>query len=456
VNHAEDPMPNLFARAASALLGDNPGDTGDPDARLLLEALGYATAASRAGDESGPQMRHRASLLRAASQFSRVFELAAPDAPGLICFGAEFDPALADPLHSGSPAVGVSGVGVSLQEAFQGCIGEGIEYLSQLQTGDDVLELPDPGVPAEKLAPQARDFLAAFSAHRLRPDAELSWHHATRLTDRCEVLLPADLCLRRAPEQREIRPPFPLGTGSAAGESWDAAALHGVLELIERDAASLWWRGGKRGGSIAPRHEAHLMADDLLRRLRQNAPARRSWLLDITTDIGVPCVAAVSCMANGLGFAFGLAARPTLNAAARSAILEKCQIELAHAVVEAKVRERGEAALNARDRVHRRRATMIDADQCLLLQPAAERAEHLSFDATDPGAMLRRIVERLGQFGIETFGLDLTRPRFAVPVARVIAPGLQLEPSELITPRLADIIARTGGGSAYTGGIALI
>ena len=38
--------------------------------------------------------------------------------------------------------VGVSGVGVSLQEAFQGCIGEGIEYLSQLQTRSDVLERP--------------------------------------------------------------------------------------------------------------------------------------------------------------------------------------------------------------------------------------------------------------------------------------------------------------------------
>ena len=35
--------------------------------------------------------------------------------------------------------VGVSGVGLSLQEAFQGCIGEGIEYLSQLQSGSDAL-----------------------------------------------------------------------------------------------------------------------------------------------------------------------------------------------------------------------------------------------------------------------------------------------------------------------------
>ncbi len=441
-------MTNLFARAASLLLGDNLGETDKPDARALLEALGYATV-------SDPETRHRANLLKVASRFARVFQLAAPDAPGLVCFGAEFDPALADPLQAGSPIVGVSGVGISLQEAFQGCIGEGIEYLSQLQIGNDALEF-DPGDPGAKLGLQAREFLAAFLRHRLRPDADLSWHRATRLTDGREVLLPAALCLRRPPGQREIEPPFPLSTGSAAGKSWDAAALHGVCELIERDAASLWWRGGNRGRSIPPRDEAYIMAEALLARLRQNASARRSWLLDITTDVGVPCVAAVSCGADGFGFAVGLAARPILAAAARSAILEMCQIELAHAVVEAKCRERGEAALNERDRTHRRRATMINADRCLLLQPTAERGAHLNFDTTDSSAVLQLIVDRLAQFGIDSFGLNLTRPGFAVPVARVIAPGLQLEPSSILTPRLANMIAQTGGGAAYTGGVALI
>jgi ribosomal protein S12 methylthiotransferase accessory factor len=161
-------------------------------------------------------------------------------------------------------------------------------------------------------------------------------------------------------------------------------------------------------------------------------------------------------MNDGFGLAFGLAARPTLAAAARSAILEMCQIELAHAVVEAKCNERGEAALNERDRVHRRRATMVNAHQCLLLQPVAECGEHLDFNTTDPGGVLQLVVDRLAQFGIETFGLDLTRPRFGVPVARVIAPGLQLEPSGFITPRLADRITRTGGGGKHTGGISLI
>jgi ribosomal protein S12 methylthiotransferase accessory factor len=448
-------MPNLFARAASLLLDDAPGTLDSPDARLLLAQLGYAGVEFEAA-KSCSQTRHRAALLKAASRFVRVFELAAPDSPGLVCFGAEFDPGLADPLHAGSPLVGVSGVGLSLQEAFQGCVGEGVEYLSQLQTGNDQLEPAGSGSPAAKLGAPGRDFIAAFSAHHLQPDAELTWYRATRPVDGEQVLLPADLCLRRPPDLQEVKPPFPLSAGSAAGTSWDAAALHGLLELIERDAASLWWQGGNSGKSIPPGGEARIVAETLLAQLRQDTSVRRSWLLDITTDIGVPCVAAVSCAADGFGLAVGLAARPTLTAAARSAILEMCQIELAHAVVEAKCRERGEAALNQHDLVHRRRATLIDADRCPLLQPVAGYAEHLAIDSTDAKALLRRLVDRLGQFGIDTFGLDLTRRCFAIPVARVIAPGLQPEPSKIVMPRLANMIARTGGGATYTGGVALL
>jgi ribosomal protein S12 methylthiotransferase accessory factor len=166
-------------------------------------------------------------------------------------------------------------------------------------------------------------------------------------------------------------------------------------------------------------------------------------------------VVALSCKADGFGVAFVLAARPTLAAAASSAIREMCQIELAYEVVEAKCRERGEAALNERDRVHRRRATEINADRCHLLQPLPEPARHFAIRASAANDVLRLIVERLEQFGIECFGLDLTRPRFAVPAARIITAGLQLEPSEIVTPRLADMIARTGGGATYTGGLAL-
>jgi ribosomal protein S12 methylthiotransferase accessory factor len=454
VSGAEHSVERSFARAAALLRGEELSAAGDHDAENLLQALEYSPVAP--GSQCDPQSANRACLLMAASRFVRIFELAAPDAPGLISFGAQFYPTLADSLHAGSPVVGVSGVGLSLQEAFQGCVGEGIEYLSQLQTQSDELLYPRNEDQAGKLGPMAAELVAVLSERRTQPQRAFSWFRATKSTDESEVLLPADICLRRPPAQREFTPPFPLSIGSAAGPSRDAAALHGLLELIERDAAALWWRGGQSGRSIPPQHEAGIAAEHLLRQLRRTAAARRrTWLLDITTDIGVPVVAAVSCRADGSGFAFGLAARPRLEAAARAAIMEMCQIELADSVVATKRSERGDAALNAQDRIHLRRA-MINADQCILLQPTADPATHLSILATEAGEIFGLIVERLKMLGIETFCLDLTRQLLGVPVVRVIAPGLQLEPSEIVTARLRDAIARTGGGATYTGGVALM
>src|SRR5262245_24897031 len=91
-------MKNLFNRAASLLLGDVTESSVIHDAHLLLTELGYV---SPAGVEPDDETRHRARMLRIAAQFIRIFELSAPEAPGLLAFGAEIDPATADALHRG-------------------------------------------------------------------------------------------------------------------------------------------------------------------------------------------------------------------------------------------------------------------------------------------------------------------------------------------------------------------
>src|SRR5262249_24427307 len=97
-----------------------------------------------------------------------------------------------------------------------------------------------------------------------------------------------------------------------------------------------------------------------------------------------------------------------------------------------------------------------NADQCPLLQPLAARTGHNPIDASQPRAACQTIARRLESLGIESFFIDLTRSRFGVPVARVVAPALQIEPSEIVTPRLAETTAQTGGGTVYTGGVALL
>jgi ribosomal protein S12 methylthiotransferase accessory factor len=252
-----------------------------------------------------------------------------------------------------------------------------------------------------------------------------------------------------------MTPPFLLSTGCGAGRTQADAVLHGLCELVERDAAGLWWRGGMRGRPLALEDPALREAAALLAALRQGSDSRRTWLLDITTDLGIPAIAAISSHANGKGFACGLGARPTLAGAARGAIMELCQCELAHAVVAAKRAEGGEARLNDRDRDHLARATQIDADTCSLLHPRGMPARHEACSSEEPVEQIRWLTTRLAALGIEAFVVDLTRPAFAIPVVRVIAPGLQIEPSRLESARLRRAMLATGGGQQATNGVPL-
>ena len=160
----------------------------------------------------------------------------------------------------------------------------------------------------------------------------------------------------------------------------------------------------------------------LLAALRQDCRHRASWLLDITTDFAIPCVAAVSVNADGRGLACGLAARLALKEAVRAAVLEMCQMELAFPIAASKMRQRGEAALNATDRRHLARATEIDANACDLLHPLGPprgigpRATGSSGDAL---VILR---DAFACRGIEAVLVDLGRAEFDIPVVQAVAP----------------------------------
>ncbi|WP_043364748.1 YcaO-like family protein [Belnapia sp. F-4-1] len=420
----------LCEAAARHLL--DPSGPAAPDLRDFLDWLGCPVPAT-----PGPAERNRALLFRAAGRFTRLFTLDCPTAPGLAVFGAE--------IATGAGQAGVSGVGASLIEAFEGCVGEGVELLSALEAPADRARLgPPPSYSGHA------EWLAAILPEGAAPEA---WIELLRLDAPGTAWLPAGLCLRRP--QPAFPPPWPLSIGCAAGPTPEAAALHALLELVERDAAALWWRGGQRGRPVALEDPAMAVAAPLLARLRGGEARRQSWLLDLTTDLGVPVIAALSTGPEGEGFCCGLAARTSRAAAARAAILEMAQMEMAHAVVLAKQEEAGPGALNAHDRALLRRYHGIRAEGCALLHPAGAAAPGAGLPA-DPAAAMAVLIGRLGARGLPVLALDLTRPELGLPAMRLVVPGLEAEPSRTIGGRLRAAIARTGGGDCHTGGIALM
>jgi ribosomal protein S12 methylthiotransferase accessory factor len=239
----------------------------------------------------------------------------------------------------------------------------------------------------------------------------------------------------------------------AAGPTFDWAASRALLELIERDAASLWWNGGRRGKAVPLDHPAMAEIQRLIGTLRQHAHDRVSWLLDLTTDIGIPVIAALSCDTDGKQLAYGLAARLSLEDAARAAILELCQTELAILLAHIKRMEAGESSLSSTDRAHLERGAVIRADRCELLHPLGHCPTQ---SERTIGPELPAIASALSRCGIDAALVDMTRPEFGIPVVRAVAPALQPMPSDTVTDRLQHVLKDCGGGERHTGGATLI
>lgn len=434
-------------RMAAAVLDHGPGTGPDgAEAEELLAALGYRSARDASAHDTAT-LDNRRALLRLAGRLNRLFLLSPPDAPNLAFVGGEAEPGLAGGQVGPGGTVSLAGAGLSFGQAFERCVGEAAEYLSQIGSGTDIACRGRPQDVPHGLDPDPlSDLLAMDNRRGEAAQSDMDWVAGRCLSGGNPILLPAGLCLRQA-EAAQGPAPVTVGVGCAAGPTGDAAVLAAVLELIERDAAALWWVGGRPPRPISLETGAAAGAEALLGQVRGAAATRHTRLLDITTDTGIPSVASVSLSNDGTGFACGLAAGLTIGSAVGSAIVEMCQMELSHHVIALKRRQRGDGALNAHDLAHLERGRVIGAD-CPLLQPKGRpndwpgRSGNPATEDRSPGAVLRRIED----IGAKLFSVDLTRDRFSIPVAKVVATGLQQYPLDIETSRLAQTIEKHGGG----------
>ncbi|MET3842808.1 YcaO-like family protein [Bradyrhizobium sp. OAE829] len=401
--------------------------------------------------------RYGSKIAQSARLARRIFLVRSPWAPGLRFVGAETWPqaphgALSDPI-----SFSLSGSGERLEEAFVSCVGEGIDRLAQIECPGDVTTVADfPAVKRQVPSSVAAAIEQDMADQTLAKSTPLAWARGKLLDtehafDSCrDVLIPADWCFRRT--DASLKPRTALSVGVAAGPTFDWAASRALLELIERDAASLWWQGGRRGKAIALDDPAMGEIVRLMRALRQQTDDRTSWLLDITTDVGIPVIAALSCDKDGRQLAYGLSARLSIEEAARGAILELCQTELAILFARIKRDEAGEQMLSPSDRAHVERIAAIHAE-CDLLHSIHLRVYN---DTPATGSELSLVGGAMAKSGIETVLVDMTRPQFDIPVVRALAPALQPMPSRIMTDRLVRACRDHGGGDRYTGGLTLM
>lgn len=212
-------------------------------------------------------------------------------------------------------------------------------------------------------------------------------------------------------------------TGCAVAASRAEAAEVALWECVERDALALWWHGGRAAGALSLEVVDH-QQPRLGWWLEQRA--RRTRLLDLTTDIGLPVVAAVSCDADGGRIAMGAAARPHRADAALAAVTELVQTEIS--LDEARAAGDPEAA--AWDRHGR-----IDLPA---FTPDAPRGEPAVMAFAD-------LVARLEKLGHRVLACEITLPGDPLPSMRVLVPGLCAMGGRIATERFRKLCPAVAG-----------
>ena len=248
---------------------------------------------------------------------------------------------------------------------------------------------------------------------------------ADSLLDGKKILIPAAFVYLGYGSRDE--PVYAIGdsNGCAAGESKSDATFRALLELIERDAFAIWWFNRIERTGLSFAH------DELLCRIASSveAEARSLRLYDLTSDLGVPVVAASIADEKGSSIYVGSAAGISEVSAARKAAIEALSFWFW-----------GRMASEPVSRRKWLKEATLDNQPWLL----PEHHRHLVSDEVIQFGDVRALTSGLIRAGCEPVVVNLTKDYFQISVVRVIAPGLRSHMPRFAPGRLFDVPVKQG------------
>ncbi len=264
-------------------------------------------------------------------------------------------------------------------------------------------------------------FIAAGQADLLA-DQPIDWLRGFDLRDGATCWVPRDATIldRTIGDCRY----WQSSDGLASGNTETEAILHGLLERIERDAETLWRLlplAGKLRGCIDPVSFGDPILDEMTDRIASCGLELR--LFDMTSDVGIPCYAAVLAEAGILAarqpryhdVTIGHGAHPVARRAAIRAVTEAAQSRLTY-------------ISGARDDVFPETfARNLPDDTRRLFEAAPERETRPAAEIHGgPHALLDLVLQRLVAARIETIVVvPLTGNDMPFSVVKVFVPALE-------------------------------
>jgi oxazoline/thiazoline synthase len=225
--------------------------------------------------------------------------------------------------------------------------------------------------------------------------------------------------------------------GCAAGNTLEEAIVQGFLELVERDSYAIWWYNRVQRPEVDLSQFDDTYVRDLKSQLAETG--RRLWMLDITTDLGIPSFVAMSHSTEGKGDFVEYGSGSHFDA--RIAVLRSLT-EVNQFLSIGLVGGRDTASTNSDGS-----GPFLLSEHPYLI-PNGNSGVRPDLGATFAGLDKREqvtaCVDLCKRQGLDFLVLDQTRPDIEVPVVRVIVPGLRHFYRRFGPGRLYDIPVKLG------------
>ncbi|HZM79816.1 MAG TPA: TOMM precursor leader peptide-binding protein [Candidatus Limnocylindrales bacterium] len=277
--------------------------------------------------------------------------------------------------------------------------------------------------------------------------ATMSWSPVWSHTHQRLRFLPTGVLYFGAP-----RKPGPMmvcadSNGNAAGASLEHAVWQGLLEIVERDAVAIWWYNRIRRPALDLPAFGDPWVDELREAYRRIG--REVWALDLTVDLGVPVIAAVSRRVDQSReeIVFGFGAHRDVRVALRRGFAELNQ--LCSASFEARSAGRQMAA--GIDAENWWRSATLETQPYLVPDPAEPPRSpavyplpHCDDIRDDIRHDIEMVHQRLRRAGLEMLVLNHTRPDIGLAAVKVIVPGMRHFWARFAPGRLYDVPVQMG------------
>lgn len=273
---------------------------------------------------------------------------------------------------------------------------------------------------------------------------EIEWTPNWSLTKHEIRWLPTAYCYFSYPHEKDHEFCRGDSNGCASGNNLEEAILQGFLELVERDAMALFWYNRLRRSAIC----LESFNDAFLKRMEifYRSKGRSLIALDITSDLGIPVVAAISWKNDGSAIIIGLGAHLDFAIAVSRAVSELNQmLPVAEAWDESKVGSSANLIDDPqftewmRDINIGNQPYFLPADGAYRI--ASEYPKPQRADLLDD---IEACVQLLAKHNLEMIVLNLTRSDINFSTVRVTVPGLRHFWARFAAGRLYDVPLKLG------------